>query len=137
MKTLKRSDIIKALKVEKLKPGSFFHHKSEYNVTLKTCSVCAIGAIIRQKFKSKLPTLDETYPYLAKVLTQHYYMAEDNLQLELSKQNYLGALSIKFERMDGLTDLYKKDGTLNAKGKRELIEWVEENIPATISVKVD
>lgn len=127
---IKRSEILKAIRTEKLKAGSFIHGKDvvdefgyESYVTDKNCKVCAVGAVLRYKGIDS-----EDIDNFAGDVTGFYVGIEGDEFQELEDKNYLTALSVKFEK------LAKKFGA----GKRtrtKLVAFVKRHFPKTIAVK--
>lgn len=139
---IKRSEILKAIRTEKLKAGEFIHTKrfptgdlDEYGSPFfkfradKTCKVCAVGAVLRNK-----NIHDENIHYVA-----HNMFFVDNPigsvdqngdeKNALLQKHYLAALSIKFEKLAAKLGCGKRT-------KNALIRFVKANFPKTINVKL-
>ena len=126
-----RKEILKAIRTEKLQGGSFiearrisnFYGRNEYVYDSK-CKVCAVGAILRQKGISDDKIQDTAY--IATFLSD----VDDNgdLEVALEVKDYMGALSIKFER------LYLSYGG-GKRTKEKLAQFVKTNFPKEIRIK--
>lgn len=94
------------------------------------CKVCAVGAVLR------LAGLDNGEIMRDSIeVTVGSYGVSDNIKRALSNGNYLGALSIQFERL--CSDEPKLDGEEFARYIEETVKpklraWVMENLPAGV-----
>lgn len=118
-----QQDILKAIKKEKLKGGSFIHRNKRDKVDAK-CKVCAVGAVLRQKEIENENILDVASNICSSNVSSGGY-----LEWYLEDRDYLSALSIKFER------LYKWYGG-GQKTKTLLTKFVKESFPKSFSVKI-
>ena len=126
-----RKEILKAIRTEKLKGGAFIEERYVYDtfgeydyVVDNKYKVCAVGAILRQKGISDDKIQDTAY--IATFLSD----VGDNGDLEgaLEVKDYMGALSIKFER------LYRSYGG-GKRTKEKLAQFVKANFPKEIRIK--
>lgn len=133
-----KAEIIKALKTEKLTPGAFAryvrkpsstreaHMQTLIASTKQNCNVCAVGAILRNKFKGyTIYDLNN----LGDSVTKGFYVDYDTDGL-LEAKNYLGALSCEFELLSGIcTD---ESVIVNM-----LLEFVKTNFPTRFKVSLE
>lgn len=112
-----RRDILKAIRTEKLKAGSFV----EIRVDEKPCKVCAVGAVLRNKGFQ-----DQTISIIGDSLMMIYPVSSEGNEYEaLDKKLYLNALSIKFEK---LVESYG----CGKRTREKLAEFVKDNFPKII-----
>ena len=140
-----RNQVIKALQVEKLTPGAFFDAKNDSaaaKADIANCKVCAVGSVIRTCMsKKELAKFDtDTLCMIGEEVTQNDYIIneddyEQGLQYRVHKalgeENYLGALSIKFEAM------MKDRKLITPFVRNELIRFVKGNFPTSFTVHYD
>jgi hypothetical protein len=122
-----RKEILRAIRVENL--SGTYPISERYNgytvVWDDKCKVCAVGAVLRQK---GIDSQDITLAFW-------YATGKSNCSKDadendaLKDQNYMAALSIKFEK------LYRELGGGN-RTKKALAEFVKANFPKQIKVKV-
>lgn len=114
-----RKDVIKAIKKESLKRGDFVHdyYKDQFGNWKEkndpNCKVCAVGAVLRNKGYSN-KQINVTVDNFAGDWTGDW-------RTELQCENYLAALSSRFEQSGG--------------GKK-LVEWVKKHMPKQFKVKL-
>lgn len=136
--TLTRNMIVKALKTENLKAGTWVTSKNK-----KVCGVCAVGSVVRQLgFKSKkIGKVCDTIVTNCVTDSHDSYKANREIQRELDDGNYLNALSMKFEHMAGsLAEIlgidYTDSNELTIKQieilRQPLIDWVKAEFPDTV-----
>lgn len=131
---IKRSEILRAIRQEPLQYGNWIHDKNgeqnpfeqkEYD---KTCKVCAVGAVLRQK-----GVKDEEINKRANEFLMCSFMPapnEDGDEIEaLKEKHYLSALSIKFEKLARRLGHGKRTRT-------RLAEFVKANFPKQFNVKI-
>lgn len=120
---IKRREILKAIRTERLKAGSFIQHS--YGEYTDKCKVCAVGAVLRQKGIDNNDI--DTVAYWATGdgdVTEH-----GNFKMALAEKNYLSALSIKFEQ------LALKYGC-GVRTRNKLCNFVKKNFPKQIKVNL-
>jgi hypothetical protein len=129
-KVIKKSQVIKALKTEKLKRGQWFYI-NDYVSTLPptlTCKVCAVGAVLRQvSFVKWAIKNNVNWGYLGDSATNNSEClrgddAKEEIELELNNKNYLAALSNYYE--SGHT-------------RKQCIEWVKKNFPKQFKLTIN
>lgn len=121
--------IIKALKKEPLRAGSFMH--VENNNGPLTCAVCAVGAVLRNTFDvSNIDDMD--FAILAeKVCLNQFCSTDRSPSILLQQGNYLGALSVYFElKMENENNITKNL-------RVNLVKFVQKNFPKQITIEVD
>lgn len=152
-------DAIKSEPLETLKAGSFVHFKGSggrAKVNNADCSVCAVGAVMRQVLDSKQPATKIDHASYA-ALKGHSAIDEDETEC-LNKGLYIAALSSFFEReyreymLDVFSDatnevedgeyingatLDKKIMTAKRKIRAETIQFVKKNFPEDIFIEID
>lgn len=130
-KRISRAKVIEALKTEPLDYGAWFHGND-----IKTCNVCAVGAVIRKaSFVSTFSNFDEEQMgNICLKLTDRVASAcdvnsEDEtnsaIKILLEDENYLGALSVFFE------DMMDRDttGVVNSSHRKRLVTFVKKHFP--------
>ena len=125
-----RRQILRAIRTEKLKPGSFLHEKrirkgfEEYDyVSDKTCKVCAVGAVLRVAgVKNEL--IDSLGYSVCK--TSAIDSAGDE-EASIQEGDFMGALSVKFEK------LAEKHGT-GKRTREKLCKFVKDNFPKKVKL---
>lgn len=136
--TVSRSMIVKALKTENLKAGTWVTSKNK-----KVCGVCAVGSVVRQ-LGFKGDKIEKVCEALVKnCVTDSHNTSSANVEIEneIDNGNYLNALSMKFEHMAGkLAEVLGIDYTDSSELtlqqveilRKPLIDWVKNNFPETI-----
>lgn len=130
--TIKKDKVIQALKTEPLTLQGFFFLNN--GVSLENCQVCAVGAVLRHHISvNKLLKLQiHEASCLAESACKGQFAAEDaDPETCIKDKNYLGALSVYFERL--AEDADEVDTELREK----LVNFVEKNFPASFRVKVE
>lgn len=138
---ISKQDIIKALQTESLAPGQFFRGRGFRgdNFNPLTCSVCAVGAVLRAALKDAIKDRDPEY--LLKLSLKntksvamfneededYFADAEDYIASLLKEGNYLGALSVFFEETYPCVS--------DAEGRQDCIAFVEANFPASLEIE--
>jgi hypothetical protein len=123
-----RREVLKAIRVEKLVGGRgpiearWGSYDRGYVYDGK-CRVCAVGAVLRQKGIDGYD-IPSTFNGIVYVQSAR---ASGNLEGALSDKDWLGALSIKFER------LYQQKGAGKVT-RKELALFVKKHFPVTFSV---
>jgi len=113
-KIIKKSDVIQALKKERLKTGDWFkpsYSRSGNEIIRKNCDVCAIGAILRKmSFEAwgRKNGLDLNI------------MGEE--AVNFGPNDYLGSLSDTFE---------------NGASKKECIQFVKRTFPRQFELTIE
>lgn len=130
-----RDDVLRAIEQEPLMPDSWVQ-----NIHIDGCPVCAVGAVLREK---GLENMD--IGIVARRVTRGQFIpSASSLPRQLAEGNYLGALSMQFERMCEVApkDVFIKlenalfgeyleihPGYVQEIVKPKLIEWVKEHLP--------
>ena len=124
-----RSDVIKALEKEPiLCAGEILKGSLNPN-----CAVCAVGAVLR-----RVGVTQSNLDLMGRRITNHQYSASSSLPLALKEQNWLGAISIKWEQLarkvadkDLGPGSYSSDLTPDQteKLRKPMLKWVREKIP--------
>lgn len=118
-----RENIVRAIREEPLKSGKFFGDISH----LKTCQVCAVGAVIRREIPDYVP--DNANPHnICKLLDGSYNAAY--LKQALKTDNYLSQLSCLFE---DACDVLEEDIDMDLV-RDHLVAYVETFFPETITI---
>lgn len=133
-KSITKANCIKALKKEKLKRESFFHctyvDSGGEVAYLPTCTVCAVGAILRHMSFEKwarernisLPSIGyAAVGYLCSPGDYHGINTAEETRGLIKEKEYLAALSVYFE---------------SGKSKKQCIEFVRKNFPAILTVEI-
>jgi len=97
----------------------------------KKCTVCAVGAVLRNKFNKDL-NASELDDQVGELLYGDFDSVAniDYLPDALKGGHYLNAISIKFEDMCGDEQRVRKNSPI----RKELIQWVKDNIPKEFEV---
>lgn len=137
-----RKEILATIKNEPLKKGYFIYTEDmaavnagnmtyeEVKLKQDKCPACVVGNLLRSKLGKKMDGMpafefdDKCY----EATYGEFIEGEAALPRLLEEENYLGALSSKFER---LADKYKTMKTV----RKHLAEWVKKNIPTEFTVK--
>lgn len=127
-----RRQILRSIRTEKLKPGSFLHEKetkdSEGNVTYKadkTCKVCAVGGVLRAAGVKN--DLIDSAGY--SVCLSDAIATEGDEDEALVREDFMSALSIKFEK------LAEKHGT-GKRTREKLCQFVKDNFPKKVKLDI-
>ncbi len=141
-KRVRKSTVIKALEREPLERGSWAHFNENgkrwnealeryVEVDRKNCSVCAVGAVLRQTVTTDPDKINE----LGFVLDNDTeYSICQYPERALDAGEHMVALSAFFESMGKAN--FRKSGIIRAKGRRKLIKFVEDYFPAMVEVPV-
>ena len=130
MKTvIKRRDIYKALRTEKLSGGSFFTIEYLFDTSIASCSVCAVGAILRSCAFSPDTSVVEAR-WVACQATSGMAIGSEDIEEHLKRHRYLSALSCYFE-----AEMLERRRVTKA-FREKLVEFVRDNFPPTISVNI-
>lgn len=125
-----RAEILKAIRVEPLKPGSWVHPIEKVinketgetkEIYSKKCEVCAVGAVLRQKGVASRNIGKRAGGFLA----WEAVSTDGDEKEALKEENYLLALSVKFEK------LAERFGT-GKRTRNKLAEFVKKNFPKVI-----
>lgn len=125
-----RRDILRAIRVEKLKGTKFIHGRpNESGVYIPTgfdhaCKVCAVGAVLR---RAGVPNYDINAVGFA--ITKAGVSAYDNEHDAIASQAWFSALSVKFEK------LYKSYGG-GKTTKTKLASFVKKYFPKEVVIEV-
>lgn len=118
-----RKDVLKAIRTEKLRAGSFISGRIRADGKLvedSRCKVCAVGAVLRQ---AGIPSEDiDNQAYNVLTLESDWDDNGDEFK-QLKDGNYLAALSVKFEK------LAAKNGGVDPKTKSSLRNFVRRYFP--------
>lgn len=95
IKTITKKQVIEALEKEPvLESGSWFRGRPKSG-----CAVCAVGAVLRKvSFEKWARRLRADLGTLGLVATNYSFSPSDDLNKSLKDKNWLGTLSIYFER---------------------------------------
>jgi hypothetical protein len=126
-KVVLKSTILKAIKVEPLKGGSWLYERDTSN---PNCPVCAVGATLRQIGFDNDQITDfgsamVDYGHCCNSDSFDTFAAATELKEHLKARNYLHALSMKFEY------LYSRLGG-GKRTRKTLTKFVKENFPKRI-----
>lgn len=130
-----KSDVLKALESERLSPGRWVNYEDP------SCPVCAVGAVLRGQGLD-----DEAVEDSAAFVCQMKYCPSDgSIPLALTEGNYLGALSMQFERFCEMAPIGSRipfmgeSGTVDYEDvdpryvelvvKPAIIEWAKDCLP--------
>lgn len=127
-----RKQILQAIRTESLKAGAWIHEKNVFNEDLgynievadDNCKVCAVGAVLRQAGVDS-----DEIRYMGDSLlnlTLTALNADGDEEAELENKNYLGALSVKFEKL-------AKTYGAGKRTREKLAVFVKKNFPKTIT----
>lgn len=122
--SITKSQIISSIKNSTLKGGSFFYDKSN----IENCEVCAVGAIIREVLG-----VEYCEERIAEDLCQGSFGECDNLKALIEEENWLGALSVFFERKMS-EDFWVEHATVRE--KLEIINFIEDYFPPELEVEI-
>jgi hypothetical protein len=122
-----RGQVLKAIKKEKLRPGQWVWDHVD-----PKCEVCAVGAVLRNA--GMAPTdIDWSAP---RICQYKFVQGDGSIPAQLRRGNYLGALSMKFERLCEMTPMGGRDlwgcvtdEHIETKIKPKLEEWVRDHLP--------
>lgn len=118
-----RDDVLKAIKEEPLIARYWVQPRQQ-----GPCAVCAVGAVLRNAGLT-----DTQINLAAATVTQHMFASDDgSIPAELSTRNYMGALSMQWERLvdAAVPSLWMDiDAHHLEKLKPKLVQWVLENLP--------
>lgn len=151
--TIKKSDVIDALKKERLSPGYFIRaggraSRDDHTANKNMCTVCAVGGVIRSKMiRTKRNTIGEIESICLKLLNEGTEWSDDpcstdslnkkNLENELIDGCYLNALSIVFEYECRKADIGIGVGDLVPMSvRKKLIAWTMKYMPDRFEVEV-
>lgn len=129
-KIIKRRQVIKALRTEKLATGQWFRHDSGATQgSYWDCSVCAVGAVMREVSILKWCEEQGQPPnHIADRLALGACW-DDDVDVYLQRKQYLSALSAKFETLCNRRGVTKKH-------REVLVEWVKKNFPVEFEVTI-
>lgn len=148
VKTITKKMAIKAVSNEPLVAGSWFHLKdylkdgesyreyisrSSNKKELQTCSVCAVGAILRLSSFTTSPDHIDTWKNNKKGdgdSSAFYYGVTDNSWYPFDNSDYLMQLSSLFEY------LCKNIGLNMIQIRMELVNFIEATFPDTIKIEL-
>lgn len=118
-----RKEVLKAIRTENLKEGSPISDRD--GVLDKECKVCAVGAVLRQKGID-----DESIHSTFYQVTFGTYGVDGtgDEHKALRDKEYLGALSIKFEKLAANYGCGKRTRT-------RLTEFVKDNFPKQFNTR--
>lgn len=119
-----RDDVLKAIREEPLIATDWIGWRTPEN---GGCPVCAVGAVLRHKGLDDLEI-----PYTAYTVTKGKFIASESIPAALAAKNYLGALSIKWERMTEMkkpSEWYFFQPKELDKFKPEFMRWILDNLP--------
>lgn len=93
--TITRDDVLEAIEREHLRANQWMTNDA------KGCRVCAVGAVLRAKLDLANPSYDQIrmLNHTAGNITKMQCLDSDSLIDALKDNNYMGALSIQFERL--------------------------------------
>lgn len=126
---IKRSDILKAIRTEPLKPDNWIHedHVTDKPLYNSSCKVCAVGAVLRQ---CGIPDNEISYRARFGLTGVFCGVSKDgNLEGALEAKLYLNALSIKFERLANRLGAGKRT-------RKQLADFVKKNFPKQFNVAI-
>jgi len=117
-----RSDVLRAIAKEPLKPGAYVRSDGK---DPGDCSVCAVGAVLRYKglHNDRLQSAGD-YVTQGKAVIDFApgRSWHTTVETELEKKNYLGALSC----------FYEKIAPSRSRIRDRLRKWVQENLPTGV-----
>lgn len=116
-----KEEIIEAIETEPLRAGSWFYDY-DHTTNFETCSVCAVGAVLRRAGLKERDELD-----IDLEVCNDEYFGLYKLKDALSCGNFMGALSIKFE------DLSEQVESMD-EVREKLIKFVKENFPDEVEL---
>lgn len=143
-----KEEVIESLRTEALFSGSFMKGRAKEILTkeqYENCRVCAVGGIIRRKISfndwealrkesgTESNIDDFTENTIKNIICKRKFVSTDDLRTALKEKNWLGALSIFFERMcDG--DLIPDDSTKQADDYivDSCVHFVEKHFPKVL-----
>lgn len=129
-----KAQVIKAIETEPLlKGGEFFavDKNNLFDALIDECPVCVVGAVLRQTGVVNTKTPFYTARDAAEMATKYQYSIDDlETPAELIKdKNYLGALSVKFEKLT-----VAGDKPVTPARRRTLVAFVEKYFPKSFTV---
>lgn len=128
-----KQEILKAIKTEPLRAGHFIGASDEFGYEKlnskkgKSCTVCAVGAVLRNKIKDV--TIQDFNSICANSVEYWTEFSGMEAQYLIEKKDYLSALSVEFET---LSNKFKTKAAI----RKKLIKFVQDNFPKTINVKI-
>jgi len=130
-KTTDRKDVLKAIKNEPLATGNWVNESGFSYPNQKKCDVCAVGAVLRQAGFSNYDIGDFGEDLMATGEASAYgdkKQQEKLIRSYLDRENFLHALSIKFEGQANRTGTGKRTRDI-------LMKFVKENFPKRIKLE--
>ena len=130
-----RRDILKAIRTENLQGGSFIHGRlveGEISKVMDSyCSVCAVGAVLRNKGLEGV----EIYDTACRITSGTAIIRRDSFNelKAIKKKKWLNALSIRFEHLVDKQSS-RTNGVPTKKTKENLIRFVKRHFPKQIKV---
>lgn len=128
-----KEQVLTAIKTEPLKAGSFLRADGK---PINECEVCAVGAVMRNVLNNKIEDEDDFHKLCGRVTREQFI--DNDVDVLLKNENYLGALSNYFEEMIDCKTWVPGDINLIATQDdiKELVTFVEENFPEEFEVNV-
>lgn len=134
--TITRREILKAIRTENLGYKGFYKGtrklESPFLIVGKTCTVCAVGAVLRSRLKGLCIYDAQKIIHKTQNLSVWTSANEDTVTGLLKAKQYLAALSSKFEKAD--IDAGDKTYRWTKPRREKFCEWITENIPVSFKV---
>lgn len=143
---IKKSVVIEALMTEPLRAKEFFHTGRQCEIDINTCSVCAVGAVLRKSLGAKkLEAFDKQFNYgdhipyagflggyIGQTILKGSFTSDEYGYLDdiVAEKNYLGALSIYFEALIDKYEYAELEGESSLPFVRNLlVAFVKKHFP--------